>query len=82
MTTTCRWCLEPIEQTETGRPREFCDDAERAAYNRRRASALPGWDAPTDFHEPMNRATWEAERRFYAAHPERTPPSWLPDLYR
>ncbi len=79
---TCRYCGEPVEQPETGRPREFCDDAHRVAYNRRKATAPPGWDRETDFHEPMNQATWEAERRFYAAHPERTAPSWHATLYR
>lgn len=79
--TACRWCCEPTEQAETGRPRSFCDDACRQAYNRRKATAPPTWEEfPYDSDGPMTMAMWEAEKRLYAAHPERTPPSWLFDI--
>jgi hypothetical protein len=67
MTDHCKWCAEPISQPETGRPREFCDDSERVAYNRRKVTAPPFWDEPTQCHEPMNRATWERVTRCHCA---------------
>jgi hypothetical protein len=44
MTTTCLWCAERIEQPDVGRPRQFCDDAERQRYARRKAEAPATWE--------------------------------------
>ncbi|NLG65126.1 MAG: hypothetical protein GX537_05925 [Actinobacteria bacterium] len=32
--THCAWCAAPLEQADTGRPREFCSDRHRRAYAR------------------------------------------------
>lgn len=35
----CRWCGRSLEQSNTGRPREFCSDAHRKAAGRKSGNA-------------------------------------------
>jgi hypothetical protein len=79
---TCKWCGEPISQPQTGRPREFCTDAHRQRYAHRKVTMPESWDAPTEpIWQSLNQAEFEAEQRYYANHPERTPPAWLAEPF-
>ena len=70
----CGWCCERIQQAETGRPREFCSDAHRVAYNRRKAGMPPEWDAATEpIWQPLNQAEEEALARYEEVHPPAPP---------
>src|SRR5437879_1117965 len=58
----CKWCEAPISQPETGRPREFCSDAHRAAWNRSEAALAADLEAERleQAQQPQSAA---AERR-------------------